>query len=161
MIQRIQSVYLLLVAIFSFMLFLNPIGTCTVTSNDGKTYEVQARYDSIVQQMPEHEVKAVLYVFVCIIFFIFLVSLISIFLFKKRRVQLFLGNLNMLAILLLLVGAFWYADYLIKQLYPGATILEHYGFGVYIPVAMLLLNWLANKAIKKDEALVRAADRIR
>jgi amino acid permease len=36
-----------------------------------------------------------------------------------------------------------------------------YGFGFYMPVAALAFNFLANRAIKKDENLVRSVDRLR
>ncbi len=45
------------------------------------------------------------------------------------------------------------------------TQLEHYevsyGPGIFFPIISLLFILLANRAIRKDENLVRAADRIR
>ena len=36
-----------------------------------------------------------------------------------------------------------------------------YGFGVYFVIAAIILNFLASKMIRKDEALVKSEDRIR
>ena len=43
----------------------------------------------------------------------------------------------------------------------GETSVSEKGIGMFLPVVSIILLALANKAIKKDEDLVKSADRIR
>lgn len=83
---------------------------------------------------------------------------ISIFLFKNRILQMrvnafmFLVNAGLLAFILFMPDK-------IAKIVGGSVF---YVFpGVIFPVAILLLLIVANRAIKKDEMKVRAADRLR
>ncbi|MFT4660043.1 MAG: peptidoglycan/LPS O-acetylase OafA/YrhL [Patiriisocius sp.] len=84
-------------------------------------------------------------------------TLIAIFMFKKRNMQVLLGRLNYLLILGLIVVLYLNIDKLNESL---STTIE-YGVGLYLPVAALAFNFLANRAIKKDEDLVKSLDRLR
>jgi hypothetical protein len=44
---------------------------------------------------------------------------------------------------------------------PGEASVSEKGIGMFIPILAILLLVLANKAIKKDEDLVKSADRLR
>ena len=85
-----------------------------------------------------------------------LLSVIAIFQYNKRQNQYVLGRLNII-INLILLGLFVYRSFAID--------LDHYNFesgiGFLIPVFTILLLVLANKAIKKDEELVKSIDRLR
>ncbi len=83
-------------------------------------------------------------------------SLITIFLFKNRKLQFVLNRLNIL-INLILLGVLIY--YLLML--PGETKISEKGIGVFIPFVVVLLLVLANKAIHKDENLVKSVDRLR
>lgn len=89
-----------------------------------------------------------------------LVIIISIFLFKKRRQQM---RLVKLAILMnvILVGLifFVYASLIGKTL---NTTADYSGdAGIYFTLISLIMLILANRAILKDEKLVRSVDRLR
>lgn len=43
----------------------------------------------------------------------------------------------------------------------GATVVSHYGLSFFLPLGTLILSFLAERAIKADEELVRSADRLR
>jgi hypothetical protein len=83
-------------------------------------------------------------------------SLIAIFLFKNRKLQFVINRLNILTNLFLL-GVLLY--YLLSL--PGETVVSEKGIGVFIPIVVVLLLVLANKAIHKDENLVKSVDRLR
>lgn len=90
-----------------------------------------------------------------------LLSLITIFTFKKRQLQIKLAQLN-LFVHLILVGSVFF------MIYESAAALKinsfeasDYGLSTYLVIFPLLFIYLAIRGIKKDEALVRAADRIR
>ncbi len=85
-----------------------------------------------------------------------ILSLITIFLFKNRKLQFVLNRLNIL-INLILLGVLIY--YLLML--PGETSISEKGIGVFIPFVVVLLLVLANKAIHKDENLVKSVDRLR
>jgi hypothetical protein len=88
-----------------------------------------------------------------------LVALYSIFQFKKRLLQIKLGFLNSLLLSAVLGTIFLgikAGDDLLKD--QGS---EDFLVGFYLPIIALLLNLMANRYIKKDEALVRSVDRIR
>ena len=83
-------------------------------------------------------------------------SLISIFLFKTRQTQFVLGRLNIILNLILL-GLFVYRLLTVS----GETANSEKGIGLLLPILSIVLLVLANKAIKKDEALVKSVDRLR
>ena len=136
MIQRIQSVYLLLTAgisaglIFVFHLW--------ITNEDVKIFAIDE----------------VLY------FGLFLgsavLSLLSIFMFKNRKLQFVLGRLNIILNVILL-GFFVYQSLNIS----GEALVSEKGIGIFLPILSIVLLVLANKAIKKDEDLVKSVDRLR
>ena len=83
-------------------------------------------------------------------------SLISMFLFKNRKSQFMLGRLNIILNFFLL-GLFVYQSLNIS----GETNVSEKGIGIFLPIISIVLLVLANKAIKKDEDLVKSVDRLR
>lgn len=83
-------------------------------------------------------------------------SLISIFLFKNRKLQFVLGRINILLNFILL-GVFVYWSLMVS----GETEVSEKGIGMIIPIISIVLLVMANKAIKKDENLVKSVDRLR
>ena len=143
MIQRIQTLYLLIAAIaaggliFVFSLW---------KENELTTYAFNlfSSENMLLKMIP--------------IFFIgsSVLSLITIFSFKKRQLQFVLNRLNIL-INLILLGVLIY--YLLML--SGETKVSEKGIGVFIPFVVVLLLVLANRAIYKDENLVKSVDRLR
>ncbi len=85
-----------------------------------------------------------------------IISLIIIFLFRNRKLQFVLGRLNILLNIILL-GVFVYLALNIS----GEASVSEKGIGRIIPLISIVLLVLANKAIKKDEELVKSVDRLR
>ena len=83
-------------------------------------------------------------------------SIISVITFKKRQNQFVMGRLNIILNLFLL-GLFVYR--LLKV--SGETSVSEKGIGMFLPIVAIVFLVLANKAIKKDEDLVKSADRLR
>ena len=136
MIQRIQTVYLLLVVILGGVLpfFLNPLSDVAgdKVSMDGPVVVLLAFFGSA------------------------LLALISIFLFKNRKNQFVMNRLNMILNLFLL-GFFVYRSLNLS----GGTAVPEKGIGMLIPVFSIVFLVLGNRAIKKDEDLVKSVDRLR
>jgi len=85
-----------------------------------------------------------------------LMSLMSLSLFKTRLKQFVLNRFNIL-INLILLGVLIY--YLLTL--SGEAEVSEKGIGVVLPIIVIVLLVLANKAIKKDEDLVKSVDRLR
>lgn len=136
MLQRIQSIYLLLAAanalglIFVFHLWI---------TNEGVTVFA-------LDQLPYFAAFVVSGV----------LSIITIFLFKNRKLQFVLGRLNIILNFFLL-GFFVYLSLSIS----GETVVSEKGIGMFLPIISIVFLALANKAIKKDEDLVKSVDRLR
>lgn len=136
MIQRIQTVYLSLVVILGTLVpFL--LGWWS---------------DSI-----ESEVFASSRIWILLAFFgSAILAFISILSFKNRKNQFVLNRLNMILNLFLL-GFFVYRSLNLS----GGTSVSEKGIGMLIPVFSIVFLTLANRAIKKDEDLVKSVDRLR
>ena len=85
-----------------------------------------------------------------------LLAIISIFSFKKRQNQFVLNRLTMIFNFILL-GFFVYRSLNLS----GETMVSEKGIGMFLPAISIILLVLANKAIKKDEDLVKSVDRLR
>ena len=135
MLQRIQTVYLLLAAICSG-------GLSQVLSLTAVGSNIEYAFDSL-EYMILFLASAAL-------------SLIAVFLFKTRQTQFVLGRLNIILNLILL-GLFIYRLLTLS----GETANSEKGIGLLLPIVSIVLLVFANKAIKKDEALVKSVDRLR
>ena len=135
MLQRIQTVYIILASICSGCLsFLLPLWTVS----DESYFAVD-----FIEYTALFVVSTLL-------------SVVAVFQFKSRQNQFVLGRLNIILNLILL-GLFVYR---LLNL-PGALEDAEKGIGLFLPVISIVLLVLANKAIKKDEALVKSVDRLR
>lgn len=87
---------------------------------------------------------------------VIILTVLALINFKKRQLQFVL---NRLAILLnfVLLGVFVYHSLSLS----GESLLSMKGIGVLFPVISIVLLAMANKAIKRDEDLVKSVDRIR
>ena len=85
-----------------------------------------------------------------------ILTLISIVNFKKRKGQFVLNRLSILLNFVLL-GVF-----VVRSLkVSGETLVSEKGIGVLLPIISIVFLVLANKAIKRDEDLVKSVDRLR
>lgn len=83
-------------------------------------------------------------------------ALISIFMYNNRQNQFVINRLNMILNLFLL-GFFVYRSLNLS----GENVISEKGIGMLIPVFSIVFLVLANRAIKKDEDLVKSVDRLR
>ena len=145
MIQRKQSIYLLIAAIMSAGLTF-VFSLWTNTQNNSATYLIDLFSGVTILE----KLTPVLF------FTSALLSIVTLFLFKNRQLQFVLGRLNIL-INLFLLGVLIY----LSQTLSGEALVSEKGIGMFFPVIVILLLVLANKAIKKDEDLVKSVDRLR
>lgn len=144
MIQRIQTIYLFIAAIISGgLIFVFDLWK-TVDNISFEAKDAFASNDILVKLIPILFVGSAL------------LSLIAIFQFKNRKLQFVLGRLNILTNLFLL-GLLIYQSLNLS----GETVVSEKGIGLVLPIIVIFLLAIANKAIKKDEDLVKSVDRLR
>ncbi len=133
MIQRIQSLYLVLAFLASGALpFLLPLWFL----QDNKAFFFM-----------QNQVTTILFGLSTAL------SVFSLISFQKRQRQFVTNRLNLL-LNLILIG------YLISLAWQTPTITSK-GLALGIPFLVMVLLFLANKAIKKDEDLIKSIDRLR
>ena len=143
MIQRIQSIYL-------FLLFVgNGIGIIVNTSV----------FTKINQGFAQLDVLTVDLLFIIMAIILMLVSLVTIFKYKKRVLQMrfcqFMIFLNLAFVVI--IGVYVY-----RQLsLPGGFSYPEKGIEWVIALISIVFAVLAKKAIKSDDELVKSADRFR
>ncbi len=155
MIQRIQSLFLALVSLFSLLLLRGSF--LTFSENTGTVIKVV--FAGIIRDSAglEPQIIQPLYLYSILLILIPLISLIALFLYKNRKFQLWLVlSLIVFVILLLALSVHYYS--LIVETY-GASVKP--GFMMLIPVILLVFPVLAYRGIKKDDEMVKSYDRLR
>jgi hypothetical protein len=137
MIQRIQTIYLILTFLAVGILpFIFPLWTLS----DGKDYFfMQNQFYVILFGLSTA------------------ITIYSIISFKKRQTQFVANRLN-IVLNLILLGLFVYHS---LNLSGETLVVSEKGIGMFLPILAIVLLVLANKAIKKDEDLVKSVDRLR
>ena len=136
MIQRIQTVYLLISAgISAGLIFI---------------FNLWKTVKDVVVYAQDH------YLYFGLFLGSALLSLISIFSYKNRKSQFVMGRLNIILNFILL-GVFVYQSLNLS----GEIYVSEKGIGMLLPIFSIVFLVLANKAIKKDEDLVKSVDRLR
>jgi hypothetical protein len=155
MLQRIQSIYLLLAGVAILALFLFPMAHNVYVDNKPISIMATGVYQDVngQQQLTDHFVALT-----AVTAIVGIVPLIIIFLYKKRKQQI---ALCYSAILVIIGYSFWLAQ-AAKEVTGGVTLeLKNFGIGLFLcPIAILLLI-LSIKGIQRDEKLVKSADRLR
>ena len=144
MIQRIQSLILLVVALISGG--LSSIVTLWDASYDHNFYA----YESILNNSIYIKPIGIIFILSAIL------SFITIFLFKNRKLQFVLNRINILLNFLLL----GFIVYNVLNV-SGETQVSEKGIGTFLPILSVFLLVFANRYIKKDEDLVKSVDRLR
>lgn len=140
MLQRIQTVYLFLAFIATGVLpFIFPLWV----NGNGTDYYFVGNL-----------------AFVALLGLSTTLSAISILTYKKRKRQFVMNRLNIILNLILL-GLFVYRLLNLSGETEPDKVVSEKGIGMFIPIISIVLLSLANRAIKKDEDLVKSVDRLR
>ncbi len=145
MIQRIQSIFLLLASITFFLQFIFNFATSDKTSPGFLSDKIYNVLDNPVLLGLTILGGAV--------------ALVSIFLFRNRSLQMRLGYLVIVLCILLPLVAFLLILNEPTGLSKGVEIND--GLAIYLPIIGLITTILATRYIKKDNKLVKSMDRLR
>lgn len=143
MIQRIQSIFLVLAAAALLGLFGLPF------ASTAEPVAASALFADQKYNILDHTALSATFIAAAVI------CLLSIFLFNNRKLQMRLSLLSILGALAGLVVA----GILFSQDSAGQTAQLGLGFG--LPVISILLTYLAYRNIQKDDKLVKSMDRLR
>lgn len=155
MIQRIQTIYLLLATVLMSLAFFLP--TIHFTTAEGtavfRFYELVGA-DGVVEQVPSYLMFLTLLTMV--------LPLYIIFRYKNRLHQIRFCVVEMvLQVGVLILAALYCYRLFTLFLDTTAAFAMEIRWPLFCPLVALLFVWLAMRAIFRDEMLVRAADRIR
>lgn len=189
MIQRIQSLYLMLAALALAACLLYPVATFTATNAevgskiDENTMTVDSQLRLLPQSNPDmfNEIEEGLpqvhmsqegfihtWPLIATVALSLILSLVSIFLYKNRMRQVrVVACAFLVAVVYLFLVFVWAVDSYTDQFtffsntLGCAFVKVRYAIATWTPIAAVVFLFLAQRAIKKDEAKVRAADRLR
>jgi len=158
MIQRIQTIYLSLVFVAMALLFAFPLAQF-FSENGAYVLSVKG-LQNMVPGGPDVFNPLI---FIPLILFsagIGLLALFTIFQYKNRLFQIKLTNIGVFLAIVLIMGIFFlYIPMIEKKI----SIVPDYSkaFGIYLPLVALVFMVMANRAIKRDDKLIRSSDRLR
>lgn len=150
MLQRVQTVFLLLATVAMLVATTAPLATFFF-NGDRVVFEAMGIYlngnlnDSTWGLFAIGAISSI-------------IGLLTIFLFKNRILQIRLSIFN----IVLMVGFYLYFGFITFKLYPVDNLQFHkIGIGLIMPVIAIILTILAIRKIGADEILVRSLDRLR
>ncbi len=149
MIQRIQSVYLLVVSILMVICMCNPIGSIIASTNE------ISEFGNLCITLPDGTKDYAPWALFTILLVVAVLAFGTIFLFKKRMLQIRLTIFSSV----MLIGYYLAVVAYIFMLAEETSFTP--SWTICLPLIGIILNWLAIRGIGADEALVKAYDRLR
>jgi len=160
MIQRVQTIFLFLVVVAMGVTIGLPLWEQVDTgSGTGDSWNLSAFMLTNLDATGEEIQSSSKWYIAAMASFAGLLALISIFQYKVRSRQMMLNMVNSLIMVGLVASVFLTTNGIneaIKAEAPG-----EYQIGFWAVLIGMVCNMLANRFIRKDEALVRSVDRIR
>lgn len=161
MIQRVQSIFLLIAIIIPIVLIFLPLGYLTT---DGAQYVYNSI--SLKENIPDGTSVIRLYYLAFCLFLTACLSGLALFMFKNRVKQMQVVSLTMIVFLITLMLILWVCPDIVFKKFFGARMEDFIFTFNTVPLIILIVVeavclFLANRFIKKDEELVRSADRLR
>ena len=147
MIQRIQTIFMLVAGLLIGSLYVQKFADIIV-NNELHIFNAFGIFKG----------EELLFSGLPILIFIGIITalhLVAIFLFKKRILQIRVLAFSII-LLLGLFGLFFYFTYASLD-----EVKVAFKVSVALPIVAVILDWLAIRAIGKDEALIRSLNRIR
>jgi heme exporter protein D len=155
MIQRVQTIYLVIVKLFAILFLFLPLGKII---NNTEAASVSLLSINEQDYFGAHiEYVWLRYVVIAIAVMILALTVVVIFSYKNRRKQIKFDQMNLILHILLISMAFFYVDFI--KAYTELPF--NFGIAIIFPIISMVLILIANRAIKKDEKLVRSTDRLR
>lgn len=155
MIQRVQSIWLLLAAIILILMLFFPVATKSAGAETSELY-TNGLLKTVVDKSGTVLTMNTFLPLLITNIAVAIMCLANIFNFKNRSLQ---KRIIIFTIAAIGGFAFWCSVYA-KRL-PGGVEGASFGFGAYMPALAILFCVLAIFGINKDERLIRSAERLR
>lgn len=150
MLQRIQSVYLILAAAAMLISVTLPLASFYFNTEE-VLFEAMGIYLN-------GELTDSTWGLFVIGLMSSIAALITIFLYKNRILQIRLSIFN----IVLMIGFYLYLGFIMYKVYPVENLdFSKVGFGAIMPIVSIILTILAIRKIGADEALIRSLNRLR
>lgn len=149
MIQRIQSLYLLIVTILMVVCMCSPIGSIIAQTNE------ISEISNLCITFPDGTKDYAPWALFVILLVVAALSVLTIFLYNKRMLQIRLTIFSSV----MLIGYYMALVAFIFMLAEDTSFTP--SWSICLPFAGIILNWLAIRGIGADEALIKACDRLR
>ena len=150
MLQRIQTVYLLLASICMVVSLLTSLAVFTM-GGEIVNFEAMGFY------LNEEIIFSTWGLFI-IGNISAVLSVLIVFIYKKRMLQIRLAGMN----IFIMLGYYGLiAFYILKRNPEVGSTFESVGIGMVAPFVAIVLTYLAIRKIGADEALIRSLNRIR
>jgi glucan phosphoethanolaminetransferase (alkaline phosphatase superfamily) len=155
MIQRIQSIFLLLVSILMGLTVFLPIWGKEIGAD-----KIEMNAIKMIQTLAGDQVMQQTTIYLGIIAGLTaILAFGNIFNFKNRPFQMKI-TLFCTLLIAIFIGVATFITFQAQNIFSpemGGT----FALGYFFPVAAILFNWLSLRFIKKDDDMVRSADRLR
>lgn len=149
MIQRIQSIFLLSAAAAAVLMFFYPViqiaGNNSIQIYDYESISIGS-FDNLIQSG---------YIVAGLVGIIAVLSFVNIFLYKNRIRQMRICTFISLLVIFLVILI------IIFSIRTEVKVASTIGLSSILPVIIFIFVLIARRSIRKDEALVRSADRLR
>lgn len=155
MIQRVQTIYLLIASTLTFCLFGLPYAT--ISSSQFSTEVTTCYLRPYIGSLSTTTMLPLIFVAVLVA----IMCLTSIFIYNNRTLQMKLTKINIALQAILLITMVLYTQGITRVLGVDNTIETSFQFALCFPIINIILLSLAFKGIKKDDDLVKSADRLR
>ena len=152
MIQRVQSIWLFLASLTLFLLIILPVVT-KINNNTEYWILVSGLYQKAATGTVKMEGFMALFGSTIILM---LLTFANIFSFKNRTLQKRICNV---VIILTVALSIWISQ--VAQILPGGLSGARYNAGAFMPILTIIFTFLAHRGIRKDEQLIKSADRLR
>ena len=152
MIQRIQTVYLFIASLLVALTGWMPMAEMA-RGTEVFRFTAKGIFDTATQQLVINGWPLlVMAIIICAL------QMVTIFLYKKRMLQIRISTFNLI-LMIGFIGVSWFFIHSSKK--TMGEFVYAFKAAISFPLVAAILNYLAIRAIGRDEALVRSVDRIR
>jgi heme A synthase len=154
MIQRVQSVYLFLSAVLLLIMISHPIAQISIREDlvlHLNFLDIKATTDSDFEAVSARPLAVLIFLSIGL-------SLLALFSYKKRMRQIRLSVFNIILLFGLEGLIYFFTKYTLSDMEGFSSVFL---WPIVVPFISIILIYLAIKAIQKDQAIIKAYDRIR
>jgi hypothetical protein len=153
MIQRIQTLYLLIAFALGIVFLFSPLASFSIAD---LVVELNVMDFSQITDMSQGMFVDTMPLIVIVLAFVVLLA-VSILMYKNRALQIKMVGFGFLLNTVIIILGFWYTDTMADKV----NTQPDYEYGAIIPVISLIFLFLAMRSIRKDTKLIKSMDRLR